>query len=130
MPRNKRNTKGLLQSARERRQATYQRAKAAILALQQENRIINFRVVSKSAHVSTAWLYASRDIRVQIERLRSLPTTQVTIKNPPASDRSKDAIIAALRLRTKELEEKNRELTSRLEIALGQLCFPQRTATS
>lgn len=130
MPNNRRNTEGLRQSARERHQAASQRARAAIISLRQESKTINFRTVSKAAHVSTAWLYGDRETRAQIERLRSLGSAQVKIRgNPPASDRSKDGIIAALKLRAKELEEKNRELTRHLEVALGQLCFQQRPAS-
>jgi hypothetical protein len=130
MPNHKRKTEGLLRSARERHQATYQRAKAAIISLQKQSKVINFRVVSQSADVSTAWLYAHPEIRTQIERLRSARSAQVTTKTAPASDRSKDCIIAALKLRARQLEEKNRELTRQLEIALGQLCFPPRLMPS
>ena len=129
MPKKRRNTAGLRQSARKRHDATCQRARAAISSLQQESKAINFRTVSKAARVSTAWLYSNPETRAQIERFRSLRTAQVTIKETlPASDRSKDSIITALKLRTRELEEENRQLKSQMEVALWQLCSPQRPA--
>lgn len=61
-------------------------------------------------------------LRKRIEELRTQQIRRLaTPRNELASDKSKDNIIAALKLRIKTLEDKNRELNQQLEVAYGQL---------
>jgi hypothetical protein len=86
------------------------------------DREINFRTVAFEARVSTAWLYGQEDLRVRIMRSRRKTSHKVVPSASAKQDRehqSRQNIVAALRLRIKTLEEKNRELTELLERAYG-----------
>jgi hypothetical protein len=91
------------------------------------DRDINFRTVASEARVSTAWLYGQEELRTRI--MRSRKTTSHMVPPESASQdrerRSRCNIVAALRLRIKVLEEKNRELTTLLELAYGKLALPR-----
>jgi hypothetical protein len=93
---------------------------------------INFRTVSQEARVSTAWLYAQPALRERIERSRSRQQPGVaSAETADSRERSsRENIVAALRLRIKALEEKNRELTEFLEIAYGELAQLRETQDS
>jgi hypothetical protein len=118
-----RNTEGLKRSAQLRSKSAMHRALAALQRMDASNREVNFRTVAAEAGVSTAWLYSQQELRGHIMRSRRT-TIGVT---PPASelrDRervSRQNIVATLRLRIKNLEEKNRELTGLLELVYGEL---------
>ena len=120
----KRNVEGLRQSAQRRRQAALQRTDEALRLLLRNGRPINFRTVSATAQVSTAWLYQQEEIKQRIRHLREQSTGRVALPLPPkerASDASKEAIISALRERVKGLTEENRELRQQLEVVYGEL---------
>ena len=110
-----------------RSEQAMERALAALHRMDASDREINFRTVASEAKVSTAWLYGQEQLRVRI--MRSRRTTSRLA--PPASasqDRerlSRQNIVGTLRLRIKALEEKNRELTTLLEIAYGKLASPR-----
>lgn len=123
-----RNIVGLRQTAQAKAAAARQRAEEAIRLLLKEQRPINFKSVSETAHVSTAWLYAQDDLKRRIMELRAQQAPKPKIWIPPqerASDASKDVLIAALRQRVKEQEEQIRELKKQVEVAYGQL-YQQR----
>lgn len=83
---------------------------------------INFRTVAAEARVSTAWLYRQEALRVRIMRSRRTTNYRVMASASDSQDRerrSRQNIVATLRLRIKTLEEKNRELTELLERAYG-----------
>jgi hypothetical protein len=87
------------------------------------DREINFRTVAAEAAVSTALLYSQEELRGRIMRSRRA-TTAVPPPASPSQDReraSRQNIVATLRLRIKNLEEKNRELTGLLELVYGEL---------
>ena len=128
----RRNIAGLKRSARLRSEQTMDRALAALHRMDASDREINFRTVASEAKVSTAWLYGQEQLRVRI--MRSRRTTSRLA--PPASasqDRerlSRQNIVGTLRLRIKALEEKNRELTTLLELAYGKLALaPEKNAS-
>jgi Family of unknown function (DUF6262) len=91
---------------------------AAISRLEKNQQPINFRSVSTAAAVSPAWLYKEEGIRREIERLRGSQSSAI---QPPRLGRSKDNIIAALRLRAKAPQERNRDLIQELETVYGRL---------
>ena len=121
----RRNIAGLKRSARLRSERAMERALAALHRMDASDRDINFRTVASEAKVSTAWLYRQEELRVRITRSRKT-TSHIA---PPASasqDRerlSRQNIVETLRLRIKALEEKNRELTTLLELARGKLAL-------
>jgi len=82
---------------------------------------INFRAVAAEARVSTAWLYGQRELRERIMRLRRSPAPNLLAETERERREkvSTKNIIATLRLRIRQLEEKNRELTELLEHAYG-----------
>ena len=117
----RRNVEGLQRNAKQRSHATLERAQAAIGHMQEQEAPINFRTVAVQAGVSTAWLYNTKPLRDRIMKLRAVSKTPV--QNDASNRRliSQERVIATLRLRIKELEEKNRELKEQLESAYGQL---------
>lgn len=117
-----RNVEGLRKSAQSRHQQTAQRAEEGIRQLQKLGRPINFNTVAQAAKVSTAWLYQHPAIRQRIEHLRAQQRTPVIpTAQTKTSDASKDAMLAALRQRVKQVEGENRELRKQLEVVYGQL---------
>jgi hypothetical protein len=128
----RRNIGGPKRSARLRSEQAMERTLAALQRMDASNQEINFRTVASEAKVSTAWLYSQEELRVHI--MRSRKTTCHMI--PPASasqDRarlSRQNIVATLRLRVKALEEKNRELTTLLELAYGKLALAREKNAS
>jgi uncharacterized protein DUF6262 len=114
-----RDTEGLKRSARLRREEAMQRALIALSRMEGSDREINFRTVAAEARVSTAWLYNQRELRARIMRLRRSQTWKSSPERGESEDVSRKSIIATLRLRVKKLEERNRELTERLERAYG-----------
>ncbi len=134
-----RNIEGLKRSAKLRHQDAVQRTDQGIRQLVLAKRPVNFRTVAETAHVSSAWLYRQTDIRQRIEHLRTqqgLPSTERTGQNARrdgatrASDASKDAMLATLRQRVKQVEEENRNLKAQLEVVYGQLRQLQERSVS
>jgi hypothetical protein len=100
-----------------------QQTLAALQRMDASDREINFRTVAAEAAVSTAWLYSQEGLRGRIMRSRR---TMPDVAPPTSASRdreraSRQNIVATLRLRIKTLEAKNRELTSLLELAYGEL---------
>ncbi len=120
MMKHERNVEGLRQNAQKKRQEAIERTEQGIKQLLKEGKAVNFKTVAEVAGVSTAWLYKEPQIKERIEHLRA---QQIQKKAPPlkqkATDASKDAMIAALKKRIKELEDKNRELSKQNEVAYG-----------
>ena len=127
-----RNLEGLKRSTRLRSQSARQRALAALQRMDASDREINFRTVAAEAAVSTAWLYSHEELRSRIMRSRGA-TPNVPPLPSPSRDReraSRQSIVATLRLRIKNLEEKNRELTGLLELVYGELALAREQNAS
>lgn len=119
-----RNVEGLRKNAQVKAEAARHRVEEAIRLLIKERRVINFKTVAETAHVSTAWLYANEDIKMRLIHLRSQQVPKAQVRIPPreqSSTASKDSMIAALRKRVNEQAEKIKELNEKLEVAYGQL---------
>jgi hypothetical protein len=119
-----RNVEGLRTHAQKKAEATRQRAEEAIAQLIKEQRPVNFKTVAETAAISTAWLYGNEDLKQQIMHLRMQQIPKAQVKLPvreQASNASKEAVIAALRKRIKELEAENRDLKQQVEVAYGLL---------
>lgn len=116
-----RNIDGLRRSAQSRSDDAMERAKAAIQVMQSEDVEINFRSVAARAQVSTAWLYSRKPLRDYIMKMRC--TSPAAAGESPHRRQllSHERVVATLRLRIKTLEERNRELTAKLEVAYGRL---------
>ncbi len=122
-----RNTEGLRRSARLRRAQAIERAQVALAQLESAGHPINFRTVASHARVSTAWLYGEASLRERIIRLRQSDVGTPHPKTQDTKALSRNNVIAALRMRVKNLEERNRELEARLELAYGQLASGKAT---
>jgi hypothetical protein len=119
-----RNVEGLRTHAQKKAEATQQRAEEAIALLIKEQRPVNFKTVAETATISTAWLYGNEDLKQRIMHLRTQQRPKAQVKLPvreQASNASKEAVIAALRKRIKELEAENRDLKQQVEVAYGLL---------
>lgn len=126
----KRNVEGLRINAQRRHQDAVQKASAVIRSMQREGRAINFKTVSEASGLSTAWLYRQEDINHCIRQLR---TNNPRYAPAPISHKeqvsgaAKDAVILALRERVQKLEEENKVLRRKVEIAYGQLYATKAT---
>ncbi|MGD0164834.1 MAG: DUF6262 family protein [Candidatus Sulfotelmatobacter sp.] len=127
-----RNTEGLKRSAQLRSESAMQRALAAFQRMRSSDREINFRTLAAEGAVSTAWLYSQEELRFHVMQSRNAASQSVL----PASAsrdrerRSRQNIVATLRLRIKTLEEKNRELTGILELVYGELALAREKNAS
>ncbi len=122
----KRNTKGLVRAAKERRETTIKRVESAIKLLVKEKKVINFNTVSKIARVGKPWLYKENVIRKQIEELRektrfTVYPVQATSSSSRISEKSKETITQMLRDRVRKLEEENKQLRGQIETLYGEL---------
>jgi hypothetical protein len=127
-----RNLEGLKRSARLRSESARQRALAALQRMDASDREINFRTVAAEAAVSTALLYSQEELRGRIMRSRRA-SADVPPPASPSRDReraSRQNIVATLRHRIKNLEEKNRELTGLLELVYGELALAREQNAS
>jgi len=110
---------GLQAAAQRKRDATIQRATAALAELAEQGAQISFQSVARRARVSRQWLYDQPALRTQIEQLRERPAQGV-----PARERASDASLQQ-RLRgllddNQALREQVRALTHELALAYGQ----------
>jgi hypothetical protein len=118
------NVEGLRRAAQQKAEMTRLRAEEAIALLLKQQRPVNFKTVAETAQISTAWLYAHEDIKMQVIHLRAQQTPQAQVKIPPreqATNASKDAMIAALKTRVREQTEEILELRKQLEVAYESL---------
>ena len=118
-----RNTQGLKENALKKKNEAIKRTELAIQKMLKENTTINFKTVAEKAKVSTAWLYREPEIANQIKKIRA--TNDNKTQNKPVlekiSDSSKDALIATLKTRIKELELSNLEQKKTIEMLHGKL---------
>jgi Family of unknown function (DUF6262) len=66
------NTRFLIQAARQRGQATPQRAIQALRDLAAASTPVTFQTVARAAGMSRSWLYGQPDLRAELEPLRAL----------------------------------------------------------
>lgn len=119
----KRNVDGLVKSAKKRRQKTIKRTEQALKKLIKEDKVINFKRVAEEADVSTAWLYKEEQFCERIKKLREQQKNYGSVEKnrKNTSEKSKDAMITAMRSRVKELEEENKQLKEQIEVLYGEL---------
>ena len=120
MSQHKRNTKGLLEAAQNKRNNAYARVAIALEGLHKEGLAITFSGIARAASVTKAWLYRQPELRAKIEKLRA-STLQQPREPRINSLESKDAMISHLKNRTRSLESENAELRKQLEIVYGEL---------
>ena len=125
------NTAPIIASSKQRHELTRAKAIQALRELDRTGALITFEVVAQAAGVSRSWLYASPDIRDQIERLRDA-TRRAPSPPIPARQRASDSSLlarleAALE-RNRALTEENQRLRRQLEHALGERRSSRETA--
>jgi hypothetical protein len=115
-----RNTSGIKAAAQKKRQDAFEKTENAIKTLIREKKPINFESIAQTAGVTRVWLYNQPELRGRIETLRAQQSPKKSIpKSQSASDASKDTIIKTLRQRLRKIEEENKELQKRIEVAYG-----------
>ncbi|NEZ54184.1 DUF6262 family protein [Adonisia turfae] len=115
-------THGLANSAKKKRQATFDKVDNGIQTLIKNKGIISFKSVAETAGVSKAWLYKELAVKQRIQRLQAQQqkTGQSSQPTPP-SDHSLRALNNTLRDRIKRLEHDNRELRQQNQVFAGHL---------
>jgi len=125
------NSEALRQAAKQRRQATYDRARAALRQLEASGEPVTFDIVAREGAVSRAWLYAQPEIRDAIERLRAATHRSPRSPNVPAQQRASDASLIrrleTAHTRNKQLSDEIRQLREELARAHGDLRVLRRT---
>jgi hypothetical protein len=118
-----RNTQGLKANALKKKNDAIKRTELAIQKMLKENVTINFKTVAEKAKVSTAWLYREPEIADRIKKIRAMNNSKNDNKLvlEKTSDTSKDALIATLKARIKELELSNLEQKKTIEMLYGKL---------
>jgi Mg2+ and Co2+ transporter CorA len=115
-----RNTEGIKSAAQKKRQDSFDKADEAIKSLIKNKKPINFESVAQAAGVSRQWIYNQPELKSRIETLRAQQSPKKAIpQSQSASDASKDAIIKTLRQRLRKVEEENKEIQKRIEVAYG-----------
>lgn len=120
----KRNTSGLTSSAEKKKEVALKKTDEAIKRLVKSVKPINFNTVAEEAGVSKAWLYKEIEVAERIKRLRGQSPNKKPSNSATASkvsDPSKDALIATLKYKVKELESENRDIKKQLEVVYGKL---------
>jgi hypothetical protein len=108
-------TAALQAAAQRKRDATLQRATAALAELADEGAQITFQGVARRARVSRQWLYGQPALRAQIEELRGRPRHGV-----PARQRSSEA---SLQQRLRGLLADNRALRDEVGALKSELAL-------
>lgn len=117
-----RNTSGIVEAAKKKKEAAIERAEKAIRQLIKENQPINFHSVSKAANVSVPWLYKEIEIKKRIQQLREQQKLKIKLdEGRKPSTASRDAIIVALRNKIKQKNKEIDELKEQLKVAYGQI---------
>lgn len=116
----KRNTQGIKAAAQKKREEALERTEQAISTLIREQTPINFNTVSRSAGVSTSWLYSEHELCDRIKFLRNQGKSKRQSPKTRASDASKDAMIRTLKDKNRQLRDEVRALKSELEHAYGK----------
>jgi Family of unknown function (DUF6262) len=104
-----RNTAGLAQAAERRSECARERVRKAIGRLERAGEPISFQSVARAAGVSRQFLYTQRQLRGEIEQLRSAHL-EAANAIPPAQRSSE----ASLRARNQMLLDENRRLRGEL----------------
>jgi len=114
-------TKNLEGSWKQRSQRSKDKAVAAINALHEEGKPINFNSVYMRSGVSKSFLYDDKEIKEMIEKCRQYQTEKKANwhkKYDKTSD-SKDVIIEAKDKRIKKLEAENAKLKQEIDVLRG-----------
>jgi Family of unknown function (DUF6262) len=100
-----RNTDGMLEAAKKKREDAISSTEKAIRQLIKENKPINFHTVAEAANVSVPWLYKEIEIKERIQQLREQQKLKIKIdEGKQPSETSSYAMITALKNRIKQQE--------------------------
>lgn len=116
-------TEHLNQLHNKRKAITHEKVDKAIQMLIKNQKYINFNSVANESGVSKKTLYDNKDIRERIETLRfqqSQVPSPAQVKRE-MNDNNKDAIIASLKRKIKQLEEENKLLKEQVKINYAEL---------
>lgn len=115
------DTGPLAAAARRKRTSAVERARAALVALDDVGAQITFQSVAARAGVSRQWLYKNHELRAEVEKLRA---RQAGPRSVPAAQRASDASLrqrnVMLLEENKRLRRENQELKHELANLLGE----------
>jgi hypothetical protein len=119
----KRNTDGLKTFAQKKKENTLQKVNETIQKLIKDKTKINFNSVSMESGVTKTYLYNNQEIRDRIETLRK-QQEGLTLPNQVKrnmTDANKDALVAAIKKRIREIENENKKLKEELVYLRGKI---------
>ncbi len=119
----KRNTEGLKDHAKKKREDAFQRCDDAIRELLRKRLPVNFQQVANLSGCSVTWLYKEEKVRSRIEHLRTEhKPKKITIpKAEQTTVESLRSLIINLKETNKKLREQNEELKQQNEKIYGIL---------
>lgn len=116
------NSRYLVQSARDRSDAAFTRARDALRDLDRSGQPVTFRGLAAAAGVSRAWLYRQPGIRAEVEQLRA--AAPAAARPLPAAqrgtDHSRQQRIEALLADNARLRAENTRLREHVAALLGE----------
>lgn len=110
---------GLAAAARQRTEYTRQRAIVALRQLDRDGTPITYSSLATTAGVSRSWLYRQPDLRAEIDRLRTRPTSPAVPAAQRASNPSQAQRISDLIDTNRAHHEQNRKLQDQIAVLLG-----------
>lgn len=113
----------MVAAARERHEATRQRAADALRHLVAVGEDVSFAAVTRAAGVSRAWLYRNPALRAEIDRFRANQRPRPPVARPLAEQASQESLRelrTSLQAEVNALRDENRRLRDALARKLGE----------
>ena len=116
-------TEQLKEIHKKRKIDTASKVDFAIKTLIKQNESITFNSVSKESGVSRSTLYNNKEFKT---RIKTLIEQQLNVPSPiqvkrEMNEKNKDALIASLKRKIKNLEEENARLKEQIKINYGEI---------
>ena len=108
---------------KQRKIDTASKVDLAIKTLIKQNESISFNSVSKESGVARSTLYNNKEFK---ERIKALIEQQSNVPSPiqvkrEMNEKNKDALIASLKRKIKNLEEENAQLKEQIKVKFGEI---------
>lgn len=108
---------------KQRKIDTASKVDLAIKTLIKQNESISFNSISKESGVARSTLYNNKEFK---ERIKALIEQQSNVPSPiqvkrEMNEKNKDALIASLKRKIKNLEEENAQLKEQIKVKFGEI---------